>query len=454
MLDVFLDPVLLSRLQFALTTTFHILWPLLTIGLSAFLVILEAQWLRTGDPVYYHQFRFWAKIFGVGFAVGVVSGIPLEFQFGTNWGPFSLSTGNFLGQVLAVETSSAFMLESAFLSIMLFGWKRVPATLHFAATILVFFAASLSAFWIMAANSWMQTPAGGTFVDGVFQVKDFWAAVFNPDTMLSFSHMWLACLQTCLFVVGGVSAWYMLRGRETAFFLRSFKIALVMAVAVAPLQVVLGDASGVHIGRVQPLKVAAIEAHWETNENDCPAPWNMLAWPDPENERNAFQIQIPYLLSQLITHTYAGCVLGLKDFPKEFRPPIAIPFYSFRVMVGISFAMVLLMLATVLAWRRGGLTVEKVPGRKRLLWAWMAMAPMGFAATEMGWITREVGRQPWIVYGLLRTSDVASNLPAPAVLLSLSTFAALYTVLGLAALFFMARILAKGPDLTATPPPR
>ena len=452
MLDVFGDHVLLSRLQFALTTTFHILWPILTIGLAAFLVILEALWLKTGDAGYYRQFRFWARLFGVGFAVGVVSGIPLEFQFGTNWGPFSMATGNFLGQALSIETSSAFMLESAFLSIMLFGWKRVPPKVHFAATILVFFAASLSAFWIMSANSWMQTPAGGSFVDGVFMLESYRAAVLNPDTLLSFGHMWLACLESSLFAVGGVSAWFILKNRNTEFFLRSFKICLVMAVAVTPLQAFMGDASGVHLGKVQPAKVAAIEAHWETNPSGTPAAWNMLAWPDPANERNSFELQIPYVLSLLITHTPTGTVPGLKDFPQQDRPPIVIPFYTFRVMVGIGFAMIGLMALTVLTWRRGLLTPGKAPGRKFLLGAWLAMAPLGFAATEMGWITREVGRQPWIVYGLLRTSEVASVLPAQAVLTSLSAFAALYTMLPLAALFFMGRILSKGPDLTATPP--
>lgn len=452
MLDAFSDHVTLSRLQFAMITMFHIIWPLLTIGLAGFLVIMEALWLKTGDLGYYRQFRFWAKIFGVGFAVGVVSGIPLEFQFGTNWGPFSMATGNFFGQVLSIETSSAFMLESVFLSIMLFGWKRVPPKAHFAATVLVFFAASLSAFWIMAANSWMQTPAGGSFVEGVFMLDNYWAAVFNSDTLLSFGHMWLACLETSLFVVGGVSAWYIMKGRNPEFFLRSFKIALVMAVAVTPLQAFMGDASGVHIGKEQPAKVAAIESHWETNAPGTPAAWNMLAWPDPEHERNAFEIQIPYVLSLLITHNPTGIVPGLKDFPKADRPPIVIPFYTFRVMVGIGFAMVGLMAVTLLAWRRGLLTLEKAQGQKFLLTAWLAMAPLGFVATEMGWITREMGRQPWIVYGLLRTEDFASALPAQAVLVSLSVFAALYSVLPLAALFFISRILAKGPDMAITPP--
>lgn len=452
MTEALSDPIFLSRLQFAATTMFHIIWPLTTIGLSVFLVALEAMWLKTGEADYYRHFRFWSRIFAVGFAVGVVSGIPLEFQFGTNWAPFSVAAGNFFGQVLSFEGAMAFMLESAFLSIMLFGWNRVGRKAHFVSTILVCFAASLSAFWIMAANSWMQTPAGGRFEAGVFHLESFWGAVFNPDTIISFSHMWVACLETSLFLVGGISAFYIWRGRETAFFLRSFKLALVMAIAVTPLQALLGDTSGVHIGKHQPAKVAAIESHWETNKPGEGAAWNMIAWPDPEGERNVFEIRVPYVLSLLITHDPTGTVPGLKDFPKDQRPPIVIPFYTFRVMVGIGFAMVGVMLVTLLAWRKGWLTPERAPRERPLLFLWMAMAPMGYLATEMGWITREVGRQPWVIYGWLRTQEGASILPAQAIWGSLGMYAAVYTLLPLAAGWFYWRILSKGPDLKLVPP--
>ncbi len=454
MTELFADPVFLARLQFALTTMFHILWPLTTIGLSVFLVALEALWLKTGDADYHRHFRFWSRIFGVGFAVGVVSGIPLEFQFGTNWAPFSHAAGNFFGQVLSFEGSMAFMLESAFLSIMLYGHRRVPPWAHFLSTVLVCFAASLSAFWIMAANSWMQTPAGGVFRGGVFHMESFWGAVFNPDTVLSFSHMWLACVETGLFLVGGVSAFYIWRGRDAAFFLRSFKLALVLAVAVTPLQALLGDASGVHIGKVQPAKVAAIEAHWETNAPGTGASWNILAWPDPENERNRFEIPVPYVLSLLITHTPTGKVPGLKDFPRQYRPPIVIPFYTFRGMVGIGFAMVGVMLTSLYAWRKGLLSPENASRARPILAAWMAMAPLGYLATELGWITREVGRQPWIIYGWLRTGEAASALPAGAVGASLAMYLLAYTLLPLAAGWFFFLILRKGPDLTEQPPAR
>lgn len=452
MIQAMADPVFLSRLQFAATTMFHIIWPLTTIGLSVFLVALEAMWLKTGDVDYYRHFRFWSKIFAVGFAVGVVSGIPLEFQFGTNWAPFSVAAGNFFGQVLSFEGAMAFMLESAFLSIMLFGWKRVGAKAHFVSTILVCFAASLSAFWIMAANSWMQTPAGGHFVNGVFHLDDFWAAVFNPDTVISFTHMWLACLETSLFLVGGVSAFYIWRKTQTAFFLRSFKLALVMAVIVAPLQALIGDTSGVHIGKVQPAKVAAIESHWETNKPGTGAYWNILAWPDTENERNYFEIPVPYVLSLLITHTPTGTVPGLKDFPKDQRPPIVLPFFTFRLMVGIGFVMIAVMLGSLYAWRKGMLSPEQASRHSLLMVIWMAMAPLGYVATEMGWVTREVGRQPWIIYGWMRTQDGASILPAAAVGSTLAMYCVVYTLLPLAAGWFYYKIMAKGPDLTLTPP--
>ena len=446
------DPVFLSRLKFALTTMFHILWPLTTIGLAFLLVVLEGMWLKTGNLEYYRHCRFWQRIFGAGFAVGVVTGLPLEFQFGTNWSPFSVAAGNFLGQVLSFETSMAFMLESAFLTIMLFGWNRVGRKAHFFSTLMVAFASTLSAFWIMAANSWMQTPAGGSFVNGVFLLESFWGAVFNPDTVVSFAHMWLACLQTSILVMGGLSAFYIWRNVNTAFFLRSFKLAVVAGLLTAPLQALVGDTAGVHIGKHQPAKVAAIEAHWETNKPGTGAAWNMIAWPDPQNERNLFEIPIPSVLSLLITHSPTGVVPGLKDFPKDERPPIVIPFYSFRVMVGLGFAMIGVMLASLYAWRKGLLTPERARNGRWLMGLWVLMLPMGYVATEMGWITREVGRQPWIIYGWMKTQAGASLLAAPAVGSALLAYLAAYTLLPLAAGFIFYRIIRTGPNLSLPAP--
>lgn len=447
-MDFLADHEFLSRLQFALTTMFHIIWPLFSIGLAMYLVVLEALWLATKKPFYIQQFKFWAKLFLLCFAVGVVSGIPLEFQFGTNWGPFSRTVGNFFGQILGFEGTMAFMLEAAFLYLMLFGWKRVGPKMHFFSTCMVAFGTSLSAFWIMVANSWMQTPDGGHIENGIFVVDDWFAATFNTDLWYAFSHMWVACLQTSLFGVAAVSAWYLYKGRNQQFFLKSFKMMVVAALVISPLQALIGDLNGQELGHIQPAKVAGIEAHWETNKPGEGAPWNMLAWPDPENERNFFEIPIPYGLSLLITHTPTGTVQGLKDFPKEDRPPIVIPFYAFRLMVGIGFAMVGLSFLTLYLWWRKRLTPEKIGKQKRLLQAWMLMAPLALIAVEMGWVTREVGRQPWVAYGLIRTSEGASTLQSGAVGTTLVGYMVAYTVLLLLFLFFAKRIIKKGPDLS------
>lgn len=451
-MDYLTDPVFLSRLQFALTTAFHIIFPPLTIGLGIFLVVVEALWLKTRNVTYYRQFRFWSGLFAINFAVGVVSGIPLEFQFGTNWGPFSATVGNYFGQVLGFEGTMAFMLESAFLYIMLFGWKRVGPKMHFFATIMVAFAASLSAFWIMVANSWMQTPAGGHLAGGIFVIDDYWKAIFSPDLPFAFLHMVLACLEVGVFVVGALSAMYLYFGKNTAFFLKSFKIAVLAAIVVTPLQALIGDVNGQEIGHLQPAKVAAIESHWVTNNPGEPAAWNMLAWPDPENERNLFEIRVPYGLSLLITHSLTGQVKGLKDFPKEDRPPIVLPFYAFRLMVGIGFAMIAVMLWTLWEWKRGGLAEATAGGRKLLYLAWALLAAGGYAAVITGWITREVGRQPWLAYGLIRLKEGASQLPTSHVGLSLIGFAVAYTILFVVFVTFVAKWLGKGPDLAGMPP--
>ncbi|HQU15119.1 MAG: cytochrome ubiquinol oxidase subunit I [Chromatiales bacterium 21-64-14] len=448
-----LDSVFLSRLQFALTAIFHILWPVLTIGLSAFLVIAEALWLKTRDPAYYHHARFWARLLLLNFGVGVVSGLPLEFEFGTNWAPFSTAMGDFFGNILGFEGAMAFMLEAGFLGIMMFGWKRVAPGIHLFATIMVALGASLSAFWIMVANSWMQTPAGGQFVDGHFVVTSYFDAIFNPDMPWGTSHMWVACLETSLFVVGGLSAWYVLRNREPVFFAKSLRIAVAAAVLIAPLQVFLGDGSGVAVFAHQPAKGAAIEGHWNTNPPGQGAPWAVLAWPNRDAQRNDWALEIPNLLSLLATHSLDGRVLGLRAFPRKDQPP-ALPllFYSFRVMVAIGFYFVGLMLWSLWVWWRRGLSADSLRPRRWLLRAWVAAIPMGYVAVEAGWIVREVGRQPWIVYGVLRTSAAASQLPASTVLASLLGFAAIYATLLIVTLRFAARILRRGPDLSLPPP--
>lgn len=437
----------LSRLQFALTTIFHIIFPILSIGLLAYLVFLEAAWLKTGKEIYYRHTRFWARILALNFAVGVVTGLTLEFEFGTNFAPFSTAVGGFFGNILGFEGAMAFMLEAGFIGIMLFGWNKVPPALHFLSTGMVAVGATLSAFWIMVANAWMQTPAGGTFEGGKFVVDNYWDAVFNPDFPVAFAHMYGAALETTLFVVGGISAWYLLRKRHGEFFRLSFRHALVAALLIVPLQIVLGDASGLAIRDHQPAKLAAIEAHWHTNPPGTGAPWHVLAWPNTRGEGNAWQLSIPDALSLITTHSLHGQVKGLQDIPPGDRPPIALPFYSFRIMVAIGFYLLALTM-----WGAYLMARKRLFDRPALLKAWLWAAPLGYIATEMGWITREVGRQPWVVYGLIRTSDAASALPATAVWWSLALYVILYTVLGFAFALFLRRIIRRGPDLESPVP--
>lgn len=445
-MDSLFDTVMLSRLQFALTAMFHILWPVLTIGLSLFLVVLEILWLKTRDADYYHHARFWSKLLLLNFGIGVVSGIPLEFEFGTNWAPFAITTGDFLGNILGFEGAMAFMLEAGFLGIMLFGWRRVPAGIHLFATCMVALGASLSAFWIMVASAWMQTPAGVHFVNGVMFIDDYADAIFNPAMPTSVLHMWFACLETSLFVIGGISAWYLYRQRDTEFFLKSFRIAVIAALLVTPLQIIIGDAAGLVIAEHQPAKLAAIEGHWQTNADGTGAPWSILAWPDAAQQRNRWSLEIPDVLSLITTHSLTGKVPGLRDFPVADQPPVLLPFYAFRIMVASGLALFALMLWTLWRWRRGALTANHIGAERKLLMAWLLAIPLTYLSVEMGWLTREVGRQPWLIYGMLRTEAGASALPAAAVASSLLVYALIYTLLFIVFMVFATRLIRRGPD--------
>jgi len=447
--------VLLSRLQFAITTLFHILWPVLTIGLSLFLVVTESLWVKTGAIVWYHQTRFWGRLFLLNFGVGVVTGLPLEFEFGTNWAAFSTVAGGFFGNILGFEGAMAFMLEAGFLGIMMFGWDRVPRGMHLFATAMVALGGSMSAFWILVANSWMQTPAGGHMADGRFVIDDYWRAIFNPDMPWGVSHMWVACLETSLFVIGGASAWHLLRGNAVPFFRKSFLLAVALAVLVTPLQIWLGDASGQAVFADQPAKGAAIEGDWDTNKPGQPADWAMLAWPDKAAQRNDWEITIPRALSLLATHTLDGQVKGLHDFAPEDQPPLLpLIFYAFRIMAGIGFALFFLMLWTSWAALKGRLRLETIAQQKWLLWAWVASIPLGYVAVDMGWTVREVGRQPWIIYGLLRTSDAASALSVGSVGFTTAAYFVIDSLLLVTFVIFACRIIRKGPDLTLPAPSR
>jgi cytochrome d ubiquinol oxidase subunit I len=447
--------VILSRLQFAITTLFHILWPVLTIGLSLFLVVTESLWIRTGNIVWYHQTRFWSRLFLLNFGVGVVTGLPLEFEFGTNWATFTKVAGGFFGNMLGFEGAMAFMLEAGFLGIMMFGWDRVPRAMHLFATSMVAFGASLSAFWILVANSWMQTPAGGHMENGRFIIDSYAQAIFSPDMPWGTSHMWVACLETSLFVIGGASAWHLLRGNAVPFFRKSFLLAVTLAVIVTPVQIWLGDASGKSVFDTQPAKGAAIEGHWDTNKPGQPADWAMLAWPDKAAQRNAWEITIPGVLSFLATNTLDGQVKGLHEFAPEDQPPLLpLIFYAFRIMAGIGFALFFLMLWTIWASVKGRLRVETITAQKWLLRAWIASIPLGYIAVDMGWTVREVGRQPWIIYGLLRTSDAVSALSVGSVGFTTAVFFVIDSLLLVTYVIFACRIIRKGPDLTLPAPAR
>jgi len=447
-MDVWFDHVTLSRLQFAFTAMFHILWPVLTVGLSLFLVLVETLWLRTKDPQYFHHARFWGRLLLLNFGIGVVSGIPLEFQFGTNWSGFAVASGDFMGNILGFEAAMAFMLEAGFIGIMMFGWQRVAPGIHLFATVMVALGASLSAFWIMTASAWMQTPAGVHLEAGRLVVDSYFDAIFNPAMPASVAHMWFACLETTLFVIGGISAWYLLQGRDVEFFLKSFKLAVLGAAIVTPVQIVLGDVSGVVIAEHQPAKLAASEGHWETNPPGEGAPWALLAWPDPEAQHNRWAIEVPAVLSLLTTHSLTGRVAGLKEFPRAEQPPVLVPFYALRIMVAIGFWLLLLTAWTLWAWRKG----RALQRERRLLGLWVVSLPLGYIAVEMGWLLREVGRQPWVVHGLLRTGEAASALPAGAVGASLLGYLIIYVTLLTVFVVFARRLVRRGPDLTAPVP--
>ncbi len=446
MMETAFNPVFLSRLQFAATTMFHILFPTLTIGLGIFLVVVELLWVLNKLEIYYRIYRFWVKIFAINFGVGVVSGIVLEFEFGTNFSRFSQAVGNIFSPPLAFESMTAFFMEAGFLGIMLFGWKRVSKGIHFLSTCLVAAGGLLSAFWIIAANSWMQTPAGYQLVDGKFLVTDFFPAILNPSALIRVSHMGAAALESSVFAIAGISAYFLRQRREVPFFQRSLGLALILGVFVTPLQIFLGDTSGIEVFHHQPAKLAAMEAHWKTNIQGG-APFTVFAFPDKQKERNLYQIAIPNGLSLLVTRTLDGKVLGLKEIPRENRPNVFVLFWAFRFMVAIGFIFLLVMIWAVILWRR-----KKLYENRMFLWTLMAIQPFGFLATELGWVTSEMGRQPWLVYNIMRISEGISPIPAGNVIWSLSLLLIIFLVIGGSYFFFVFKTLRSGPDLT-TPIP-
>jgi cytochrome d ubiquinol oxidase subunit I len=448
-----LNPEFIARFQFGFIAMFHIMWPPLTIGLSLIMFGLEVAWLKTRNVVYFHQAKFWTKLFLINFGVGVVSGVPMEFSFGTNWGPFSTMTGDFFGNILGFETAMAFMLEAGFLGVMLFGWGRVGKWAHLFATGMVSFGATLSAFWILVANSWQQTPSGVQLQNGKFVITNYFDAIFSPDLPYGFGHMYVACLELSLVIVAGVSAYYLLKNQHKEFFRLSFKWSVVALVLVAPLQIFIGDSAGSLLAVTQPTKLAAIEAHWHTNKPGTGAAWALLAWPDPAEQKNDWAIKIPDALSLIVTHSSTGKVLGLTHFKPDDQPPIWIPFYAFRVMVAAGVFIAAMAFWTLwLMWRRRmQMSVAQISGNKWLLRGWLLAIPAVYTAVETGWMTREVGRQPWIVYGLMRTSAGVSQMSLGVILWSLLMYLLFYSFIGVTAFVLASRMLRKGPIFESPP---
>jgi cytochrome bd ubiquinol oxidase subunit I len=434
------DPavILLSRIQFGFVMSFHIIFPAFTIGLASWLAFLAGMYLKTQRTLWRELYLFWLKIFAVSFALGVVSGIVMSFQFGTNWAELSVRAGNILGPLLAYEVLTAFFLEATFLGVMLFGWRRVSPRLHFFATCMVALGTLISTFWIISANSWMHTPDGYRIVDGVFEPADWWAVIFNPSFPYRLVHMTLAAFLTTCFVIGGISATYLLRDRHREAAESMLKLAVAFAAITIPLQILAGDLHGLAVHRHQPVKLAAMEGHWETQRG---APLILFAWPDQQREMNHAEIAVPKLGSLIITHEVNGEIAGLKSVPPDERPPVAPVFFGFRIMVGIGLLMLAVTAWSVVQWRR-----QRLASSKALLRAWMVMTPAGFVAVLAGWYTTEIGRQPYVIYGLMRTAAAASAIDAASVKTSLVVFATVYLFIFIAGTYYLLKLLRRGPQ--------
>ena len=439
-----LSALLLSRIQFAFTISFHIVFPAFTIGLAAWLACLEGLSLGTGKPVYRRLFDFWLRIFGIAFGLGVVSGIVMAFQFGTNWSELSRRTGAVQGGLLAYESFTAFAVEASFFGVLMFGRDRVPAWLYFLSTVMVALGTSMSAFWILVNNSWMQWPVGYTMDSaGVFIPTDWSAIIFSPVVWVRFPHMMLAAYVTSAFCVAATGAWYLLRGICRVEARMMLRMGLGLAAVLVPAQLFIGHLTGDYVHDKQPVKFAAIEARWNDEQ---PASEVLIAWPDPDQERNLYAISVPYLGSLIASMSLTSKEVGLKSFPVADRPPVQIPFFAFRVMVGCG----VLMLG--LAWLGVVLMLFGQMERQRwLLWATFLSFPLGFIATLTGWFTAEVGRQPWTVYGQLRTADAATPfLTTSQVTTSLILFGLVYALIFLAGTAYIYRLLRQG--IVSLPP--
>jgi cytochrome d ubiquinol oxidase subunit I len=440
-----LDPVLLARLQFAFTVTFHIIFPSFTIGLSAFIATLLVRWMITGREHLHRLARFWTKIFAVSFGMGVVSGIVLSYQFGTNWSRFSVVVGNVVGPLIGYEVLTAFFLEATFLGVMLFGWKRVPPWLHVLSAIAVAVGTAISAFWILSANSWMQTPTGHEVRDGIVYPVDWLALIFNPSFPYRLGHMLTAAYLTTSLVVLAVGARYLLAGRYQEEGRTMMRMGVGMLALLAPLQLFIGDQHGLNTLEHQPIKIAAIEAHWDGSK---PGALVLFAWPDEKTETNRFEIAIPKAGSLILRHDPEGLFPGLKSVPPAERPPLVPVFFAFRSMVGVGLLMIAIGLTGAWLWWRGRLFDTRwylAP----VAWSWW----LGFVAVISGWIVTETGRQPWVAYGILRTADATSPVPGASIATTLVLFVLVYGIVFTMGIYYINRLIDKGPEGRAIEPP-
>lgn len=439
--------LLLARIQFAFTVSFHFIFPAFSIGLASFLAVLEGLWLKTGKQVYIDLFRYWLKVFAIAFAMGVVSGIVMSYQFGTNWSVFSDRAGPIIGPLMAYEVLTAFFLEAGFLGVMLFGMNKVGPKLHFAATLCVAVGTVISAFWILSVNSWMHTPQGFALnADGQFVLAGSWLdVIFTPSFPYRLIHTVTAAYLTTALAVGGVAAWHLLRGRNGAGVKKMFSMAMWMAALVAPVQIFVGDLHGLNTLAHQPQKVMAMEGHFESYESH--APLILFGIPDGEAREVRHRIEIPALGSLILKHDPAAPVAGLDTIPDEDEPPVGIVFWSFRIMVGLGLLMFALGLWSLWARWRGSLYANRWLHRFAL-----AMGPSGFVAVIAGWITTEVGRQPWVIYGELRTADAVSPIAAPGVTGSLIAFVIVYLSVFAAGTVYILKLLSHPPHIAETGP--
>ncbi len=432
-----MDVVLLSRLQFAAATLFHFLFVPLTLGLSILIAYMETKYVRTGDETYLSMTKFWGKIFLVNFVVGVVTGITLEFQFGTNWSRYSAFVGDIFGSLLAIEATAAFFLESTLIGVWVFGWKKLSKKAHAIVMWLIAFASTLSAVWILIANAWMQHPVGFAIRDGRAELVDFMAVITQRFAVLQFLHTVSAAYILSAFFVMGVSAYHLLKKQHIEFFTRSFRIALAFGLFFSLFEIAEGHLHGADLALKQPAKLAAMDSHWETSTR---APIYLFAIPDEKNERNLLQFgALPGMLSLLAFHDMDAEVVGLKDIPKDERPPVLITNVSFKVMVGLALYFALM---TIVGWFKRNRLLESPLYLKIMLFS----IPLPYIAAELGWVLAEVGRQPWIVYGLMKTSDAASPIAASQVMVSLIAFILVYGVIGATGFYLMAKFAKKGPE--------